>query len=148
MSKHTQRHVFRFKIPSSNPKRGIKVVQKCRLLHALNKYGWPEPYIYRYIRCIHGIFGREITIHTVIYGADIRFWPTLEISKHAQRHVFHFMRGSIQVRHTQISKEALSPERPFNLFPVPYLEFCAGNDCNIWPALPSFGFCAWLVESV
>jgi len=25
----------------------------------------------RYIRCTHGIFGREITIHTVIYGADI-----------------------------------------------------------------------------
>jgi hypothetical protein len=30
-----------------------------------------------YIRCIYGIFGREITIHTVIYGAYIRFWPTL-----------------------------------------------------------------------
>jgi len=26
---------------------------------------------------MYGIFGREITIHTVIYGADIRFWPTL-----------------------------------------------------------------------
>ena len=26
---------------------------------------------------VHGIFSREITIHTVIYGADIRFWPTL-----------------------------------------------------------------------
>ena len=29
-------------------------------------YGWPEPYFHRYIRCIHGIFGREITIHMVI----------------------------------------------------------------------------------
>jgi hypothetical protein len=26
---------------------------------------------------IYGIFGREITIHTVIYGVYIRFWPTL-----------------------------------------------------------------------
>jgi hypothetical protein len=32
-----------------------------------------------YIRCIHGIFGREITNYTVIYGAYIRFWPTLLI---------------------------------------------------------------------
>ena len=28
-------------------------------------------------RCIYGIFCREITIHTVIYGVYIRFWPTL-----------------------------------------------------------------------
>ena len=27
-----------------------------------------------YIRCIHGIFGREI-----IYGVHIRFWPTLNM---------------------------------------------------------------------
>jgi hypothetical protein len=30
-----------------------------------------------YIRCICGIFGREITEYTVIYGVYIRFWPTL-----------------------------------------------------------------------
>jgi len=30
-----------------------------------------------YIRCIYGIFGREITKYTVIYGVYIRFWPTL-----------------------------------------------------------------------
>ena len=40
---------------------------------------WPEPYIYRYIRCIYRTFGRQITIHTVIYGVYIRFWPTLHI---------------------------------------------------------------------
>jgi len=33
-----------------------------------------------YIRCTYGISSREITIHTVIYGADIRFWPTLSIN--------------------------------------------------------------------
>ena len=26
-----------------------------------------------YIRCTYGIISREITIHTVIYGADIQF---------------------------------------------------------------------------
>jgi hypothetical protein len=43
------------------------------------KVGWPEPYIYRYIRCTYGIVSRETTIHTVKYGAGIRFWPTLNI---------------------------------------------------------------------
>ena len=31
-----------------------------------------------YIRCIYGIFGWEITKYTVMYGAYIRFWPTLK----------------------------------------------------------------------
>jgi hypothetical protein len=30
-----------------------------------------------YIRCIHGIFGREITKYTVNYGVYTRFWPAL-----------------------------------------------------------------------
>ena len=33
-------------------------------------YGWT---VFTY-----GIFGREITIHTVLYGVSIRFWPTLQ----------------------------------------------------------------------
>jgi hypothetical protein len=41
--------------------------------------GYPEPYSYRYIRCTYGSFSREITIHRVIYGADIRFWPNLQM---------------------------------------------------------------------
>ena len=32
------------------------------------------------MRCIYGVFGREITKYTVIYGAYIRFWPTLRIA--------------------------------------------------------------------
>ena len=32
-----------------------------------------------YIRCTYGIFSREITIQTVIYGVCIRFWPTLHM---------------------------------------------------------------------
>ena len=39
-----------------------------------NIQGWPEP-------CIYGVytvfFGREITKYTVLYGAYIRYWPTL-----------------------------------------------------------------------
>jgi hypothetical protein len=31
---------------------------------------------------IYVIFGREITKHTVIYGAYIRFWPALMTWKH------------------------------------------------------------------
>jgi hypothetical protein len=30
-----------------------------------------------YIRCIYGIFGREFTKYTVIYGVFIRFWPPI-----------------------------------------------------------------------
>jgi len=29
-----------------------------------------------HVQCIYGIFGREITIYTVIHGVNIRFWPT------------------------------------------------------------------------
>ena len=32
-----------------------------------------------YIRFIYGIFGRESTKYTVIYGVYIRFWPTLHM---------------------------------------------------------------------
>ena len=30
-----------------------------------------------YIRCIYGVFGREINKYTIVYGVYIRFWPTL-----------------------------------------------------------------------
>ena len=32
-----------------------------------------------YIRCVDGSFGREITKCSVIYGAKIQFWPTLDM---------------------------------------------------------------------
>jgi hypothetical protein len=31
------------------------------------------------MRCINGIFGREVTKYTAIYGVYMRFWPTLII---------------------------------------------------------------------
>jgi hypothetical protein len=39
-----------------------------------------------YIQCVYGIFGREFTIYTVIYGVYIRFWPTLKIRLVAKTH--------------------------------------------------------------
>jgi hypothetical protein len=60
----------------------------------LHDEGWPEPYIGKhtavlqrglartiYIRCIHSIFGREVTEYAVVYGAYIRSWPTLFMTK-------------------------------------------------------------------
>ena len=38
---------------------------------------YADPYIY--IRCIYGIFGREIKKYTVIYGVYIQLCPTLYI---------------------------------------------------------------------
>jgi hypothetical protein len=36
-----------------------------------------QNHIYTYVRCTYVILSREITIHKVIYGVHIRFWPTL-----------------------------------------------------------------------
>ena len=32
-----------------------------------------------FIRCMYGIFGREIIKYTVIYGVYLRFWPTAHL---------------------------------------------------------------------
>ena len=40
-----------------------------------------------YIRLIYGIFGREITKFTVIYGVYIQFWPTLLMCNYSTRAV-------------------------------------------------------------
>ena len=39
------------------------------------------------IRCVYGIFGRKITIYTVIYGVYIRFWPTLPMTHESESNV-------------------------------------------------------------
>jgi len=49
----------------------------CACVCIVHVLGWPEPYIYMYVRCIYGILSRLITIHTVTYGVHIRFWPAL-----------------------------------------------------------------------
>ena len=58
----------------------LAIIDLCvcfQLLPSNHVYGWPEAYIYRYTRCIYGNSGREISIHTVMYGVYTRFWPTL-----------------------------------------------------------------------
>jgi len=40
--------------------------------------------IHIYIRCMYGNFGREIIKYTVMYGAYVRFWPTLSMGKYVQ----------------------------------------------------------------
>jgi len=53
----------------------------------ISSLGWPEPYIHT-VRL--GIFGREITIHTVVNGVYVRFWPTLlVVSMHIHTLVLH-----------------------------------------------------------
>jgi len=53
-----------------------------------------------YIRCICGIFGREITKYTVIYGVYIRLWPTLYIRCTYVRTVF--LAGELPCMHMVI----------------------------------------------
>jgi len=47
----------------------------------ISQYKYPGLARTIYIRCIYGIFGWEVTKYTVIHGAFIRFWPTLQISE-------------------------------------------------------------------
>jgi hypothetical protein len=47
-----------------------------------------------YIRCIYGIFGREITKYTVIYGAYIRFRPTLQREHEKKREARYLLSKS------------------------------------------------------
>ena len=41
------------------------------------------------IQCTYGIFSREITMDTVIYGANIRLWPTLKYNR------IHILQGGV-----------------------------------------------------
>jgi hypothetical protein len=54
-------------------------------------YSSGQPYTY-------GIFSREITIYTVIYGVYVRFWPTLHIRYFWQQN--HYIFGHIWCRYT------------------------------------------------
>ena len=72
-------------------------LQKIESRSLKHDQGWPGPNIYTvhihrvghnhtyvYTVCIYGIFSREMTIHAVIYGVHIRFWPTLHIQYFGQ----------------------------------------------------------------
>jgi hypothetical protein len=49
------------------------------IVHTVYIYvGWART-TYTCIRCTYGIFSKEITVHTVLYGVYIRLWPTLRV---------------------------------------------------------------------
>jgi hypothetical protein len=52
-------------------------LQMCNLHTYL--WGWPEPHIFTYIRCICGMFGRELSRYRGIYGVHLRSRPILHI---------------------------------------------------------------------
>ena len=56
------------------------------------------------------IFSSEITIHTAIYGANIRFWPTLAIQ--LRREYANF----IQLPDIQLWRENNNQQRIHNLY--------------------------------
>jgi hypothetical protein len=84
--------------------------QKCRFAPCI--YRVDQNHIFnRCIQCIYGIFGREITKNTVIYGACIRFWPTLVFcSSVPQEHIFGTCGGC------QACCHGANCDRPFQQF--------------------------------
>jgi hypothetical protein len=85
----------------------------------------PVWYIYRvdqnhiFIRiydiwCTYGIFSREITICTVIYGVYIRFWPTLyrcEMGTHLQAQYWHSIESFATVMGRAVATPILAAVR-------------------------------------
>jgi hypothetical protein len=57
-----------------------------------------------HVRCINGILGREITKYTVIYGAFVRFWPTLHTLHHCL------------CRYTVLANHTHSPSLPVPIY--------------------------------
>ena len=64
-------------------------------LHAFHMFaahcvqGWPKPYTHTFsMRCIYGVFSKESTMHTVIYGVHVLFWPTLTVPCCRARHKY------------------------------------------------------------
>jgi len=47
--------------------------------HNLCMWRVGQNHTYYDVYSIYNIFSREITIHTIIYGVQIQFWPTLYI---------------------------------------------------------------------
>ena len=70
-----------------------------------------------YIRCIYGIFGREIIKYTVIYGVYIRLWPTLMLCQYA---VFSFsdrIYGTVRLRYGTVQNRTIRSKEKYSLKP-------------------------------
>jgi hypothetical protein len=84
---HTHRHVLTSRMKSCTCSGATKIrgtlthstvcVGLARILYIWCVYIWCV-----YIWCVYGIFGifgREITKYTVVYGVNVWFWPTLRM---------------------------------------------------------------------
>jgi len=71
--------------------------------------------MYTYTRCTYSNFGREIIIHTVIYGVYIRFWPTLLFNGYRKWYEYGYeeynMRRKVRKQVTKGIKKILSVPR-------------------------------------
>ena len=73
----TQKLLFKFNSHQSAPPQLFIYFRGCELAAPPKNNIFAAWYI---VRTVYGIFGREITKYTVIYGVYIQFWPTLPIS--------------------------------------------------------------------
>jgi len=60
-----------------------------KLCHIISRIG--QNHLFLGILCTYGIVRKEIIIHTVIYGTDIRFWPPLIIRHGNSPDVCHLL---------------------------------------------------------
>jgi hypothetical protein len=51
---------------------------RCQVITLMYRVGQNHTFMGTYsIQCTFGVLSKEITIHTVMYGAGIQLWPTL-----------------------------------------------------------------------
>jgi len=43
------------------------------------RVGQSHAYLCTYLQCVYSVFSRDISVHAVVYGVNIQFWPTLGI---------------------------------------------------------------------
>ena len=76
-SSHTLSHIHALSDTHLLARVSVPMCTRMRALHTgMCRAGHNHKYII-YIQCLYGIFGREITKYTVIFGVYIRSWPTL-----------------------------------------------------------------------
>jgi hypothetical protein len=91
-----------------------------------------------YIRCIYSIFGREITKYTVIYGVNIRFWPTLHmiiLQVQALYFLLTLCIPRITLPGTNCTASPLSPFFRFLHHYLSCLHWTSNPDRRAWPLI-------------
>ena len=98
------------------------------------------------IRCIYGIFGREITKYTVIYGVYIWFWPTLHIyTPHMTVYLVislpEYRTYTVYIGFWLTVKIRCSPEVIFMVGPHPYPGPCDRTQTYYWSSSLACSLC-------